>query len=180
MIGPLLLALLTAALAPAPTAAQVEDDVPISAAEALYQMLSPDPKLAEGFGSVMHRIHELDAGHVSCGHRTLCEAFQVRYTARDDGGYDVHTGILRDVVDSLGSAVMDMLAPFMNYVGLGAVARREVTWTDFVIDFLDEAIYVAGQVLGGRRWARQSFVAASPIRAIVSALPEVPLHIYPR
>ena len=49
-------------------------------------------------------------------------------------------GILRQAVDGFGNVLFNLARPLMEAVGLGAVAREEVSFTNFLINMADSVI----------------------------------------
>ena len=100
---------------------------------------------------------------------------------RSDGSFEREKGFLRQAVDSALDAVFEVVRPFLGIFGLGRVARREVTFTEFLVDIMDSAIIGVTRVLGGRALSRQLEVI-SPVRSLIqplsTALGLIPKHFY--
>jgi hypothetical protein len=100
---------------------------------------------------------------------------------RSDGSLDFEKGFLRQFVDGAGEVVFDFVKPFLEAVGLGRVARREVSFTSFLVDMIDSAIIGITRVLAGRRFSRQ-IEAVSPVASLVepasAILRAIPVSYY--
>ena len=126
-----------------------------------------------GFERVIDDLSSLDDKHLSCGKRQVCEAMSLGSAiSRSDGSTDFEKGFLRHAVDAATDAVFEISKPFLETFGLGRVARREVSFTQFVVDLLDSAIISATRVLAGRRLSRQ-LEAISPVASLVEPVTTV-------
>eukprot|EP00092_Neocalanus_flemingeri_P001801 GFUD01001920.1.p1 GENE.GFUD01001920.1~~GFUD01001920.1.p1 ORF type:complete len:554 (-),score=124.25 GFUD01001920.1:32-1693(-) len=140
---------------------------PVKVSEILNNFLFPSNELVGGFERMVDGLHQLDDKHLSCGKRQVCEAFSVGAAIeRSDGTFDFEKGLLRKIVDGTGEVIFDIARPFLETFGLGRVARREVSFTSFLIDMLDSAIIGISRVLAGRRFSRQ-IEAASPVASFL-------------
>ena len=133
----------------------------------LHNFLFPPSELVGGFERVIDGFHRLDDKHLSCGKRQVCEAMSLGAAIeRSDGSFDFEKGFLRQAVDGAGEVIFDIARPFLEAFGLGRVARREVSFTSFLVDMIDSAIIGITRVLAGRRFSRQ-IEAVSPVAALV-------------
>ena len=130
----------------------------------------------------MNDINTLDNTVNSCGKRQVCEAMSLgEVIERSDGSLLQEAGLLRQAVDTAGEVVFQLARPFMEAAGLGRVARREQSVTEFLIDLIDSAIIGVTRVLAGRRLSRQ-LEEFSPVLSIVEPVSNVlrliPKHFY--
>ena len=126
--------------------------------------------LPGGFERVMDNVNTLDDTVNSCGKRRICESMSLgQVIERSDGSLEVEKGFLRQAVDSALDAVFEVVRPFLGIFGLGRVARREVTFTEFLVDIMDSAIIGVTRVLGGRALSRQLEVI-SPVRSLITTV----------
>ena len=130
----------------------------------------------------MNDISTLDNTVNSCGKRQVCEAMSLgEVIERSDGSLLQEAGLLRQAVDTAGEVVFQLARPFMEAAGLGRVARREQSVTEFLIDLIDSAIIGVTRVLAGRRLSRQ-LEEFSPVLSIVEPVSNVlrliPKHFY--
>jgi len=140
---------------------------PVKVGEMLHNFLFPSSELVGGLERVIDGFHHLDDKHLSCGKRQVCEAFSLGAAIeRSDGSVDFENGFLRQAVDGAGEVIFDVIRPFLEVFGLGRVARREVSFTSFLVDMIDSAIIGITRVLAGRRFSRQ-IEAISPVAALV-------------
>jgi len=141
---------------------------PIKVGEVFQNLLFPKTdfipeEVIGGVQRVLDGFHNLDDRHLSCGKRQLCDAMSIGSAIeRSDGSIGFEKGFLRQAVDGAGEAVFDMVRPLLEAFGLGRVARREVSFTTFLVDMLDSAIIGITRVLAGRRLSRQ-LEAVSPV-----------------
>ena len=99
------------------------------------------PAFPGGFERVIDDINTLDYTVNSCGKRLVCEAMSPgELIERSDGSLSQESGLLRQAVDTGVEVVFQLARPFMEAVGLGRVARREQSVTEFLVDFIDSAI----------------------------------------
>ena len=100
---------------------------------------------------------------------------------RSDGSLSQESGLLRQAVDTGVEVVFQLARPFMEAVGLGRVARREQSVTEFLVDFIDSAIIGVTRVLAGRRLSRQ-LEEFSPfltfVEPVSNVLRLIPKHFY--
>ena len=68
------------------------------------------------------------------------QATSLATVVRRDGSTVVEAGILRQAIDGVGNALFDLARPLLEVIGLGAVAREELSFTDFMINMVDSAI----------------------------------------
>ena len=127
-------------------------------------------------------MNTLDNTVNSCGKRQVCEAMSLgEVIERSDGSLLQEAGLLRQAVDTAGEVVFQLARPFMEAVGLGRVARREQSVTEFLVDIIDSAIIGLTRVLAGRRLSRQ-LEEFSPVLSIVEPVSNVlrliPKHFY--
>ena len=130
----------------------------------------------------MNDINTLDNTVNSCGKRQVCEAMSLgEVIERSDGSLLQEAGLLRQAVDTAGEVVFQLARPFLEAAGLGRVARREQSVTEFLIDLIDSAIIGVTRVLAGRRLSRQ-LEEFSPVLSIVEPVSNVlrliPTHFY--
>ena len=130
----------------------------------------------------MNDINTLDNTVNSCGKRLVCEAMSLgEVIERSDGSLLQEAGLLRQAVDTAGEVVFQLARPFMEAAGLGRVARREQSVTEFLVDLIDSAIIGVTRVLAGRRLSRQ-LEEFSPVLSIVEPVSNVlrliPSHFY--
>ena len=130
----------------------------------------------------MNDINTLDNTVNSCGKRQVCEAMSLgEVIERSDGSLLQEAGLLRQAVDTAGEVVFQLARPFMEAAGLGRVARREQSVTEFLVDLIDSAIIGVTRVLAGRRLSRQ-LEEFSPVLSIVEPVSNVlrliPSHFY--
>ena len=101
-------------------------------------------------------VNHLDNTVNSCGKRQVCEAMSVvEVIERSDGSLHLQKGFLRQAVDAAGDVIFQLARPLLEAAGLGRVARREVSFTDLLVDVIDSAIIGVTRLLAGRRLARQ-------------------------
>jgi hypothetical protein len=156
---------------------------PVRVGEAVQNFLSDDiPELLGGLTRVIDRFHGLDDKHLSCGKRQFCEAMSIGAAIeRSDGSLSFEKGFLRQAVDSAGEVIFDLARPLLDTFGLGRVARREVSFTSFVVDMIDSAIIGITRVLAGRRLSRQ-IEAVSPVATLIEPagklLSIIPISLY--
>ena len=155
---------------------------PIKVGEIVHNLLFPQSELVGGLERVIDGFHALDDKHLSCGKRQVCEAMSLGAAIeRSDGSLDFEKGFLRQFVDGAGEVVFDIVKPFLEAVGLGRVARREVSFTSFLVDMIDSAIIGITRVLAGRRFSRQ-IEAVSPVASLVepasAILRAIPVSYY--
>ena len=118
----------------------------------------------------MDEIDTLDNTVNSCGKRQICESMSLgQVIERSDGSLGREKGFLRQAVDSALDAVFEVARPFLGIFGSGRVARREVTFTEFLVDIMDSAIIGVSRLLGGRALSRQLEVI-SPVKTIISTV----------
>ena len=118
----------------------------------------------------MDNVNTLDDTVNSCGKRRVCESMSLgQVIERSDGSLGREKGFLRQAVDSALDAVFEVVRPFLGIFGLGRVARREVTFTEFLVDIMDSAIIGVSRLLGGRALSRQLEVI-SPVKTIISTV----------
>lgn len=127
-------------------------------------------------------VNHLDNTVNSCGKRQVCEAMSVvEVIERSDGSLHLQKGFLRQAVDAAGDVIFQLARPLLEAAGLGRVARREVSFTDLLVDVIDSAIIGVTRLLAGRRLARQ-LEEFSPVLSLVepvsSALGLIPKHFY--
>ena len=127
-------------------------------------------------------MNTLDNTVNSCGKRQVCEAMSLgEVIERSDGSLLQEAGLLRQAVDTAGEVVFQLARPFMEAVGLGRVARREQSVTEFLVDIIDSAIIGLTRVLAGRRLSRQ-LEEFSPVLSIIEPVSNVlrliPKHFY--
>ena len=127
-------------------------------------------------------VNHLDNTVNSCGKRQVCEAMSLgEVIERSDGSLLQEAGLLRQAVDTAGEVVFQLARPFLEAAGLGRVARREQSVTEFLIDLIDSAIIGVTRVLAGRRLSRQ-LEEFSPVLSIVEPVSNVlrliPTHFY--
>ena len=130
----------------------------------------------------MNDINTLDNTVNSCGKRQVCEAMSLgEVIERSDGSLLQEAGLLRQAVDTAGEVVFQLARPFMEAAGLGRVARREQSVTEFLIDLIDSAIIGVTRVLAGRRLSRQ-LEEFSPVLTLIepvsNVLRVIPKHFY--
>lgn len=138
----------------------------IKLGDLLTRLVTPDRQLLGGFQTVVDRIYKFDGKHLACGQRGLCHAMSLTSVTRRDGTTGVEAGFLRQAVDSFGNVLFNLARPMMEAVGLGAVAREEVSFTNFLINMADSVIIEVTRVLAGRRVSRQ-FEEFSPVLTLV-------------
>merc|ERR1711936_1316079 len=138
----------------------------IKLGDLLTRLVTPDKELLGGFQTVVDKVYSFDGNHLACGQRGLCHAMSVTSVTRRDGSVAVEAGILRQAVDGLGNMLFQLARPLMEAVGMGAVAREEVSFTNFLINMADSAIIEITRVLAGRRVSRQ-FEEFSPVLTVV-------------
>ena len=127
-------------------------------------------------------VNHLDNTVNSCGKRQVCEAMSVvEVIERSDGSLHLQKGFLRQAVDAAGDVIFQLARPLLEAAGLGRVARREVSFTDLLVDVIDSAIIGVTRLLAGRRLARQ-LEEFSPVLTLVepvsSVLRLIPKHFY--
>jgi len=130
------------------------------------RLVTPDHELLGGFQTVVDSMYNFDFQHSACGQRGLCHAMSLTSVTRRDGTTGVEAGILRQAVDGFGNVLFNLARPLMEAVGLGAVAREEVSFTNFLINMADSVIIEVTRVLAGRRVSRQ-FEEFSPVLTLV-------------
>jgi len=130
------------------------------------RLVTPDKQLLGGFQTVVDNMYKFDGKHLACGQRGLCHAMSLTSVTRRDGTTGVEAGILRQAVDGFGNMLFHLARPLMEAVGLGAVAREEVSFTNFLINMADSVIIEVTRVLAGRRVSRQ-FEEFSPVLTLV-------------
>merc|ERR1719350_779952 len=155
---------------------------PVKVGEMLQNFLFPPSELVGGVERVIDGFHRLDDKHLSCGKRQVCEAMSLGASIeRSDGSFDFEKGFLRQAVDSAGEVIFDMARPLLDAFGLGRVARREVSFTSFLVDMIDSAIIGITRVLAGRRLSRQ-LEAVSPVATLIEPagklLSIIPISLY--
>merc|ERR1712156_18372 len=155
---------------------------PIKVGEIVNNLLFPQSELVGGLERVIDGFHALDDKNLSCGKRQVCEAMSLGVAIeRSDGSLDFEKGFLRQFVDGAGEVVFDIVKPFLEAVGLGRVARREGSFTSFLVDMIDSAIIGITRVLAGRRFSRQ-IEAVSPVASLVepasAILRAIPVSYY--
>lgn len=138
----------------------------IKLGDLLTRLVTPDTELLGGFQTVVDSMYKFDGKHLACGQRGLCHAMSLTSVTRRDGTTGVEAGILRQAVDGFGNVLFNLARPLMEAVGLGAVAREEVSFTNFLINMADSAIIEVTRVLAGRRVSRQ-FEEFSPVLTLV-------------
>lgn len=138
----------------------------IKLGDLLADLVTPDKQLLGGFQTVVDSMYKFDGKHLACGQRGLCHAMSLTSVTRRDGTTGVEAGILRQAVDGFGNVLFNLARPLMEAVGLGAVAREEVSFTNFLINMADSAIIEVTRVLAGRRVSRQ-FEEFSPVLTLV-------------
>merc|ERR1711953_250677 len=138
----------------------------IKLGDLLTRLVTPDKELLGGFQTVVDKVYSFDGNHLACGQRGLCHAMSLTSVTRRDGSVAVEAGILRQAVDGLGNMLFQLARPLMEAVGMGAVAREEVSFTNFLINMADSAIIEITRVLAGRRVSRQ-FEEFSPVLTVV-------------
>lgn len=154
-------------------------DVPDNQINSIAHYFTPDERISGGIRSVMDKVHNLDTKQgTSCGKRTMCEAMAESYIERSDGQFEFQRGFLRDIVDRTIDLAIDAVSPLLHMAGMGAFARREISFFNFVIDMVDSSLIWAGRVLAGRRFSRQ-IEAAGPFRSLLSVVPKPPFRHLP-
>lgn len=138
----------------------------IKLGDLLADLVTPDKQLLGGFQAVVDSMYKFDGNHLACGQRGLCHAMSLTSVTRRDGTTGVEAGILRQAVDGFGNVLFNLARPLMEAVGLGAVAREEVSFTNFLINMADSVIIEFTRVLAGRRVSRQ-FEEFSPVLTLV-------------
>jgi len=138
----------------------------IKLGELVTRLVTPDKELLGGFQTVVDRVYGFDGKHLACGQRGLCHAMSLTSVTRRDGTTGVEAGILRQAVDGFGNILFNLARPLMEAVGMGAVAREEVSFTNFLINMADSVIIEVTRVLAGRRVSRQ-FEEFSPVLTLV-------------
>ena len=131
---------------------------------------------------VINDVNKLDNTVNSCGKRQVCEAMSLgQVIERSDGSLEQEAGLLRQAVDTAGEVIFQLARPFMEAAGLGRVARREQSVTEFLVDIIDSAIIGVTRVLAGRRLSRQ-LEEFSPfltfVEPVSSVLRLIPKHFY--
>ena len=131
---------------------------------------------------MIDKAHVLDNTVNRCGKQHLCQAMsRGRLVERSDGSLHLQKGFLRQAVDAAGDVIFQLARPLLEAAGLGRVARREVSFTDLLVDVIDSAIIGVTRLLAGRRLARQ-LEEFSPVLSLVepvsSALGLIPKHFY--
>ena len=140
-------------------------------------------RVSGGLEQVIDRVNNLDSNTVnSCGKRHVCDAMSVvRVVERSDGSLHLEKGYLRQVVDTAADVIFELSRPFLEAAGLGRVARREVSFTDLLVDIIDSAIIGVTRVLAGRRFSRQ-LEEFSPfltfVEPVSNVLRLIPKHFY--
>ena len=127
-------------------------------------------------------VNHLDNTVNSCGKRQVCEAMSLgQVIERSDGSLEQEAGLLRQAVDTAGEVIFQLARPFMEAAGLGRVARREQSVTEFLVDIIDSAIIGVTRVLAGRRFSRQ-LEEFSPfltfVEPVSNVLRLIPKHFY--
>ena len=138
--------------------------------------------LSGGMERVINKVNNLDNTVNSCGKRHICEAMSVvRVTERSDGSQQVEKGYLRQAVDTVADIIFELSRPFLEVAGLGRVARREVSFTELLVDIIDSAIIGVTRMVAGRRLSRQ-LEEISPVTSLIepvsSALGLIPKQFY--
>ena len=104
-----------------------------------------------------------------------------QFIERSDGSLEQQSGLLRQAVDTAGEIFFELARPFMEAAGLGRVARREQSVTEFLVDIIDSAIIGVTRVLAGRRLSRQ-LEEFSPFLTLVEPATNlfrlIPKHFY--
>ena len=119
---------------------------------------------------MIDNVNHLDNTVNSCGKRQICEAMSLgQVIERSDGSLELEKGFLRQAVDSAGDVLFELARPFLEGFGMGRVARREVTFTEFLVDIMDSAIIGVSRLLGGRALSRQLEVI-SPVKTVISTV----------
>merc|ERR1719188_122383 len=114
---------------------------PIKVGEIVHNMLFPSHEFIGGMERVIEDVSYMDEKHLGCGKRQICEAMSLGSAiARSDGGFDYEKGFLRQAVDAAVDALFEVSKPFMEVFGMGRVARREVSFTQFLVDMVDSVI----------------------------------------
>ena len=131
---------------------------------------------------VINDVNKLDNTVNSCGKRQVCEAMSLgQVIERSDGSLEQQAGLLRQAVDTAGEILFQLARPFMEAAGLGRVARREQSVSEFLVDMIDSAIIGVTRVLAGRRLSRQ-LEEFSPFLTLVepatNVLRLIPKHFY--
>jgi len=136
-------------------------------------------QFAGGVQTVLDNVYQLDNTFNACGLRGVCKGMSLGPPIlRRDGSFGPeYKGFLRKIVDGVGEVIFDSFSPLLEVIGLGQVARREVSLTHFVIDILDSMIIGLSRALGGRRLSRQLAenrqTIGSPILAFVKPVVDV-------
>ena len=138
--------------------------------------------LLGGLERVINKVNNLDNTVNSCGKRHICDAMSVvRVTERSDGSQQVEKGYLRQIVDTAADVIFELSRPFLEVAGLGRVARREVSFTELLVDIIDSAIIGVTRMVAGRRLSRQ-LEEISPVSSLIepvsSALGLIPKQFY--
>ena len=131
---------------------------------------------------VIDDVNHLDNTVNSCGKRQVCEAMSVvQVIERSDGSLHLEKGFLRQAVDTAADVIFELSRPFLEAAGLGRVARREVSFTDLLVDIIDSAIIGVTRLVAGRRLSRQLeeiSPVASLIEPVSTALGLIPKQFY--
>ena len=135
-----------------------------------------------GLERVIDDVNHLDNTVNSCGKRQVCEAMSVvQVIERSDGSLHLEKGFLRQAVDTAADVIFELSRPFLEAAGLGRVARREVSFTDLLVDIIDSAIIGVTRLVAGRRLSRQLeeiSPVASLIEPVSTALGLIPKQFY--
>ena len=131
---------------------------------------------------VIDDVNHLDNTVNSCGKRQVCEAMSVvQVIERSDGSLYLEKGFLRQAVDTAADVIFELSRPFLEAAGLGRVARREVSFTELLVDIIDSAIIGVTRMVAGRRLSRQ-LEEISPVSSLIepvsSALGLIPKQFY--
>ena len=126
-----------------------------------------------GLERVIDDVNHLDNTVNSCGKRQVCEAMSVvQVIERSDGSLHLEKGFLRQAVDTAADVIFELSRPFLEAAGLGRVARREVSFTDLLVDIIDSAIIGVTRLVAGRRLSRQ-LEEISPVTSLLSSVGSV-------
>ena len=126
-----------------------------------------------GVERVLNDASDLDDKHLNCANRQICEGMSLgNAIARSDGTFDVETGFLRHAVDAAGDVLFEIAKPFMEVLGMTRLARREVSFSEFLIEMVDFTIIEFTRVLAGRRIARQ-IEEFSPVASLIEPVSNV-------
>merc|ERR1712180_8075 len=160
------------------TGCQGQDTSVLHLGDLMTDLISPDPELMGGLYSMMDKFHNFDTSHLACGERAVCHGMSLTAVRRRSDGTEVfEKGFLRQLVDGAGNILFDLAKPLMEVIGLGRVARNEVSFGSFLIQMFDSAIISVTRLLGGRRVSRQ-FEEFSPVLSavnpVLSVLDKIP------